>query len=128
LLMLAGGLTFTLSTRSLISAELVRAIEAPYQVIPDSDGVVRVTNHFKLDVRNQDFKASRVRIELAPESLAAGVELVTVNPEFGLSAGELKRVDVFFKFPTALLRSGSGRSWLNVGDRKVEVRLVGPFS
>jgi cytochrome c oxidase accessory protein FixG len=132
LLLLAAGLTLKLSTRSLISVELVRAIEAPYQVIgaagAGADGGMRVTNHFKLDVRNQDFEATSVRIELAPDSLAAGVELVTVSPELRLSPGELRRVDVFFQFPTSLLRSGSGRAWLNVGDRKVEVRLVGPFT
>ncbi len=125
-----GGLSWKVSTHRLISAEFVRALEAPYQVLT-ADSLV--TNHFKLDLRNQDFSPSTVSVRLAEESSRLGIELITVQPEVTLDSGEQRRLDLFFRFPKSILSKGTSQAKVEIaevsGKEKVtqEARLVGPI-
>jgi cytochrome c oxidase accessory protein FixG len=132
LLSLVGlGLAYNIAKHQTISAEFVRALEAPYQVLGSSDGSATIMNHFKLDLRNQDFSPVSVSIELAPSSVSQGVELVTVQPRLELRSGELRRIDIFFKFPKNILTNGTSRALVRVIGKEnltPEVKLVGPLN
>jgi cytochrome c oxidase accessory protein FixG len=126
----ATSLVVKIRNHKLVSADFVRATELPYQVVTNTDGSATVTNHFKLDVRNQDFDPSMIRLRLAAESQALGVELVTINPEVQLQAGELRRLDVFFRFPKSIIEKGRAEAWVEIEGKdqlRQEVRLVGPL-
>jgi cytochrome c oxidase accessory protein FixG len=126
----ATSLFIKVKNHKLVSAEFVRATELPYQVVATTDGSATVSNHFKLDVRNQDFDPSVVAIRLSEESRARGVELVTVNPAIQLQAGELRRLDVFFRFPKSIVEKGRAQAFVEVEGKDLirqEVRLVGPL-
>ncbi len=130
LALVASALVVKIRNHQLVSADFVRATEAPYQVVPNADGGATVTNHFKLDIRNQDFDPSQVRVRLAEESKARGVELVTVHPELELRAGELRRLDVFFRFPKSIVEKGRVQAFVEIAGKDLirqEVRLVGPL-
>ncbi|MFN7685582.1 MAG: cytochrome c oxidase accessory protein CcoG [Oligoflexia bacterium] len=131
-LLLAGvllALSYKLSTRKSLSVEFVRAVEAPYQVVPGpaSGTDALVVNHFKVAIRNQAFERAFVSVRMSEQSRAQGVELVAVQPEVQLDAGELRRMDVFIRFPQALLKAGVGSAWIETASITQEVRLVGPF-
>ena len=128
---ITSALSYTIAKHQKITAEFVRALETPYQVVPGPDGQATVTNHFKLDVRNQDFEPIQVKIELSDKSAKKGFELITVQPEFELAAGELKRLDVFFKFPKSALSLGTAKAKVEIeGPEEIEqeVKLVGPLN
>jgi cytochrome c oxidase accessory protein FixG len=125
-----SGLFWNVSRHKTISAEFVRALETPYQVVTAPNGKELVTNHFKLDVRNQDFSAMTIKIQLDESAKAEGFELVTVQPKVSLDSGELKRLDIFFKFPKEKLKLGTATTSVQViGKESInqEVRLVGPL-
>jgi len=129
--LVGGGLAFNVSRHKALSAEFVRALETPYQVVPGTDGTELVTNHFKLDLRNQDFSPARVELSLNENSKKEGVEMIVVQPVIELEPGENRRVDVFFKFSRSSLSGGTARARVVLGSREQieqEVKLVGPLN
>jgi len=129
--LVGGGLAFNISRHKSLSAEFVRALEIPYQIAPGADGAELVTNHFKLDLRNQDFEATRVELSLSPASKKVGFEMIAIQPVIELAAGENRRVDVFFRFPKRALSGGTARTRVVLSSREKieqEVKLVGPLN
>jgi hypothetical protein len=124
-------LAYTVSHHKKFSAEFVRALETPYQVLPGPNGQEIVTNHFKLDLRNQDFSSMMVRFRLEDEYKRKGFEMVAVQSELVLNGGESRRVDVFFKFPKSALQLGTSNAKVEldgIEKSELEVKLVGPLN
>jgi cytochrome c oxidase accessory protein FixG len=125
-----GALTWKVSQHETLSVEFVRAIETPYQILKDESKGEKILNHFKLDLRNQDFDAVTVAISIHDESRQAGFEMITIQPKVTLAPGELKRLDVFFKFPKEQLKNGTSRVRTLIHAKETlqsEVHLVGPL-
>ena len=130
LILVGGALTWNVSRHKTISVEFVRAIEIPYQVLRADNQSERVLNHFKLDLRNQDFDSVTVDIGLPDDAKLAGFEMITVEPKVTLEPGQLKRIDVFFKFPKEQLKNGTARVHALIQGKEPlqpEVHLVGPL-
>lgn len=106
LLVCLGGLFFTVSHRALIQMTLIRAVDFPYQEIPDAQGQIQILNHFKVELRNQTFEDQEIRFFLAPEFRRQGVNLVVSNHKAKLLPGEPERADLFIQFPKNLLTNG----------------------
>jgi cytochrome c oxidase accessory protein FixG len=130
------GLTLTVRDRTAITVGLIRAAEAPYQVIPGENGSQEVVNHYKLEIRNQSFDRQAVEILVPKEFQDKGVKIVVSNHAEGLEGGESERADLFIRFPKTLLNLGKGEINLEFSAKsdarlepalKKEVRLVGPF-
>jgi cytochrome c oxidase accessory protein FixG len=137
LVICASTLFLILRSRRSLEADIVRAAEAPYQslpALPASNGVPKLVNHFKFDLKNQSFDDQTLAI-VVPEALKArGVQIVVSNFNPLLAAGSSERSDVFIEFPKDLLAYGHGQVQLTVtsnrpdSDLPVEVKLVGPFN
>jgi cytochrome c oxidase accessory protein FixG len=132
ILALMAGLVATVRGRTGITADFVRAIGAPYEEATGPAGVPLVINHFKLDLRNQAFETMQPSIELPAELKERGAELVMAAQPSRLPAGETLRLDLFVRFPRALLHDGKGVIPIRVSGAEEsitqEVKLVGPLN
>jgi cytochrome c oxidase accessory protein FixG len=126
--MIALGLKVRAHTS--LSAEFIRATELPYQLVIAEDGTPSVINHFKLDLRNQDFDDFSVNVRLSSEARNRGVTLVMIQPEVHLKAGQSVRTDLFLRFPRELVKNGRASTALELFGKdalSMEVPLVGPL-
>jgi cytochrome c oxidase accessory protein FixG len=130
------GLTLTVRDRTAITVSLIRAAEAPYQVIAGENGTQEVVNHYKLEIRNQSFDRQAIEIQVPKEFQDKGVKIVISNHAYGLEGGASERADLFIRFPKSLLNLGKGEMDLDFSAKseakqepvlRKEVRLVGPF-
>lgn len=60
-LALFSTLIVLLFSREEISVKVLRAVEAPYQLVQTAEGQIQILNHFKLHITNQTKSAIRVR-------------------------------------------------------------------
>jgi cytochrome c oxidase accessory protein FixG len=133
LVAVAAGLAFQVSRREPIQASLIRAVEAPYQLLSgEGANAAQVLNHYRLDLRNQTFENQNVQLELSDELRAQGFEIVTPTPAVSLDAGQSSRTHLFFKFPKSALREGKAQAKLKLRvsselTLEREVVLVGPY-
>lgn len=138
LLACVAGLTLTVLKRVPVELTLIRAVDAPYQVVSGLNGEAEVINHFKMDLRNQTFFQQSLSFAVTSELEAKGVRLVVSNHLPSLPAGESERADLFVRFPKSLLSSGHSRIFIQIRSDPLvfpekthtlhqEVILVGPF-
>jgi polyferredoxin len=132
LVIVSAAFARALWTRQVIEASLVRAPEAPYQLLEGG----RVVNHFKVDLANQGFEDAAVRFGLEdPEA-----RLVVSNHAEGLAGGASERADLFIDLPKSRFSEGKATGALLIRSRiktaggeasehvsRREVRLVGPY-
>lgn len=130
-ILLLFGLIFSVVTRKAFSMTILRATDAPYQVLAND----RVLNHFKNHYLNQSTRTQTVEFVLSEEDLQRGVQLTQAVPTHTVAAGESVEPHLFVSFPRALLGSdGQIRFKILVRDRitgvesRVEVTGLGPYS
>ena len=129
LLIAVGGLTFALGKKDFLEAAVLRAKDAPYQVIPNEGGAM-VTNHFRLEISNQTGKSQEIRLALKDAELSAGFALIMPMNPITLPDSAAQRLDFFLRFPLGALQHGSRKIELQLhsetGAKVLEVVLVGP--
>lgn len=133
-----GALSLTLTLRSPIQVEVLRAKDAPYTAELRADGSTIVINHFKLELSNQSGASQALDFRLNENLTSQGAELVTAIRPLVLLDGNVTQVDVFIRFPKTLLKNGMARIEFTVAttgsenaaavEIKKEASLVGPFS
>ena len=141
-----GILIYSLVNRNVIHATFVRATEAPYTTIPNEPG--RVTNHFKLNIKNQSSKRQTVFVSIPteqkrePEGGQQGqgqgqereIDLIFPGNPLTLKPGETKRSHFFLKFNQNLTSSeGFFRTKIQLKDsfgdtQNYEFSILGPKS
>jgi cytochrome c oxidase accessory protein FixG len=130
-LVLILGLIWSLWSRRDFSFEVLRATDAPYQMIQDG----RILNHFRAHYMNQSTKPQEVEIVLSSEAVEAGFALVEQSGRKTVQSGGSIEPHLFVSFPKALLNSqGEAEFELLMIDSKsgretrVNVKAVGPYS
>jgi cytochrome c oxidase accessory protein FixG len=124
LTVLIGTLMFKLETRADALVTLLRAVDEPYQVLPDG----KVSNHLRLRVSNRgraDRDYTLVLIDPADGQLT-----VPISP-LKVAAGEIGTVDAFVTLPAAALHDGKRTLTFEVRDgramhERMGFQFVGP--
>jgi cytochrome c oxidase accessory protein FixG len=129
--LLLVGLIFSVATRKAYSLTILRATDAPFQVLADD----RVLNHFKNHYLNQSARTQTVEFVLSEDDLQRGMQLTQAVSTHSVAPGESAELHLFVSFPKALLGSdGQIRFKILVRDRAtgvendVEVTGLGPYS
>ena len=137
LLIPVGGLAWKLTTRTPIELAFVRAIEAPYQEVPGTDGKLLYLNHLKAELRNQSLEPIQVHFDFTPDWINKGLKLVISNHSETLAPDQLERADLFIQIPKGVVPHGGVMIPLEVTVRSSlhsepihfhrEVRVVTPL-
>lgn len=123
------------TTRGVLDAKFIRAIDAPYTENKHDDGSVEVINHYKAKIKNQSFDSQKITLAIEGTD-GEHVELVAPTYPLLLAGGETITNHIFFKFSDELTaRSGKYPIRLRVEATSVrgqattseEIVLVGPF-
>lgn len=142
-LAIAGLLTafiYVLFNRKPLDYEFLRGRGEPFTMIKE-DGQEFVLNHFQVQVSSQTREDVNIEFKVAPDLEAQGVKLTTPFRPMPVKTGEIRRTELFIRFPKAMVKNGSARLTLETdalrtdvtsgGDAAIvnqhEVRLVGPF-
>lgn len=108
------ALAWIVTHRSPIDVTFIRGHDMPYEVMKEGELAGRVLNHFKLNIKNQEFAEGHAKIELIQDS--EDVKLVLPFQTLTLQSGELQRHPVFVTFPVARTKG--------IGVSKVRVRIT----
>lgn len=135
LLIIGAGMVVSVMRHEVLDLELIRGVEAPYQEITGPKGEALVVNHFHGEVSNQDFDDIALTARVPEPWASQGVELVASNFPAQAAAGQMYRVDLFFKVPKALFQQGKSETALELVGRSSkrtvtlqrEVKLIGPY-
>ncbi len=130
----AGSLSYALSVMKPVDATVLRAKDAPYELVGDTT----VINHFKLELSNQSNEVHALTFEADRSVVEAGLQLITPHRPLVLEKGKVTRADLFVRFPKSLLKNGGLKIALAIEDSsptqkkketlKKELTLVGPFN
>lgn len=134
LTIMLSGLIYRVATQQIYQAEVLRAIDTPYQVVTEANGRSMVINHFKVNWYNLSPDDTAIEISLSEDFKAQGFELIQQANHFQVQSAKAEHHQFFLKFPLNYLNSGGARAsvrttWhLKSGDRyeNTEVSLVGP--
>jgi len=125
------GLSYTLAVRKPYSLAILRATDAPYQVLQDG----KVMNHFKAHIMNQSTEDQEFEISLAPKEIQQGVQLTQAKALHPVGAGGSAQTHFFIIFPQSRLSpKGATDIQVLVRERKktkdqiFEVKGIGPYS
>lgn len=134
IILLLGGLSHSILTRSSMDATILRGGGMPYTLTKDNSGNETVLNHFKIHIQNQSAEAAEFKI-IPPEAWTHGNIVLTVaqNP-IRLNAGEFQEWHFFIQFPKKVLpESGQLKTEFNLSNISVgaesikkEIILIGP--
>jgi cytochrome c oxidase accessory protein FixG len=130
-----GALILLLGSLKPIDVEVLRATDAPYTVQTAPDGTTIIVNHLRLQLSNQSGTVRSLKFG----TLKPAFDLITATQPYFLPKDEVRRVDIFIRFPKALLTGGQTTLKIFVRDIsnenesapiyvEKEVTLVGPFS
>jgi cytochrome c oxidase accessory protein FixG len=118
-----------------VEITVLRAKEAPYTLQESPGQETHVLNHFKIELSNQSNSLRHLSFEL--RNAAPSIELITAHRPLPVDEGQMKRADLFMRFPKSILENGQLKLQLLVrnldtrtGEESVsekEVTLVGPF-
>lgn len=126
--------------RQALDVQFIRGHNAPFTMIKE-DGDEWVMNHFQVQVSSQTREDVDVTFQVAPELEKQGVKLTTPFRPMPVKMGEIKRTELFIRFPKTLVRGGVGKLAVETFGKVTsqhegapeaisntqEVRLVGPF-
>lgn len=125
------GLAWSIISRRGYSFEVLRATDAPYQMIQDG----RILNHFRAHYMNQSMEPQEVEIVLAPEAQKDGFALVEQAGRKLVETGGSIEPHLFVSFPRSILNaSGEAdfelilRESQSRRETRVKVKAVGPYS
>jgi polyferredoxin len=128
----AGVLAALLVLRSDVDVVALRAGGAPYQEIRAEGAETLVTNHFRFDLTNRTPRDLQVRIDVAGDLKARGMEVVSGLNPVPLPGRREVRADLFVKFPKSMLDLGKApaRLTFTTGEGRaqtLDLTLVGPY-
>ena len=126
-LCLSAGARTLLARQELVLIPF-RAQDIPYQILNGANGGKIVTNHFRIEIRNQSLKKYQISIEPSSEE---GVKVITAFPETAVQPGVIQSLDVFVEFPLerassslpVLLNAAAGGK---TQSRAVTLNLISP--
>lgn len=128
LVLLAGFLSHS----QRLDVVVLRAKDTPYAV-----DKAMVHNHFKLELSNQTSSDRELDFVLPDAIASQGYEVITALRPLPMTAGTLKRADVFVRFPQTVLENGQKKISLLIRSRSTrdglvetiekELTLVGPL-
>jgi cytochrome c oxidase accessory protein FixG len=131
MLALTAGLAISLGSRKDFSFEVLRATDAPYQVLQDR----RVLNHFRAHYMNQSVEPQEIEIALSAEDVERGFSLVEAPGRNRVESGGSIERHIFVSFPSSRLNSAGEAAFelilrdLKSGQKtRVPVKAVGPYS
>ena len=127
LLVLILGLASAIMRREPVDVALVRSSGSPYEEVIRAGVGREIVNRYRLDVTNQTFE----RLTLSLEAGKAEAAFVASALPLVLEPGASRGVEVFVRFPFAVLKEGKGHTWIELrsGAQVIskEVPLVGPY-
>lgn len=125
----SGLLIYSLVNRKSYSLMVVRAIEAPFQLMPGD----LVMNHFKTHYMNQSTAVQEVEFALSPEDAARGLSLTQAVKVHRIESGASISPHIFVMIPKTLFASGPEMAFkirvidkLSGKQEEVEARAIGP--
>ncbi|PWU19535.1 MAG: cytochrome c oxidase accessory protein CcoG [Bdellovibrio sp.] len=122
-----AALVYSVGSRKDLDAQILRAKESPYVVLPTSPGEKKILNHFHLHLHNQTSAPTRVRLKIPDEFVQRGVTLGSPGTEWDLASHEFKQIHFFVLAPPPLfIGTGNVPFYFLVNDERLEVQLVGP--
>ncbi|HVK61802.1 MAG TPA: cytochrome c oxidase accessory protein CcoG [Bdellovibrionales bacterium] len=130
----AISLIVLLNRSQKLDVVVLRAKDTPYTVAGIQGQESQIHNHLKLELSNQTGADRELRFAVLPD--VAGVQLIAANPSLRIAEGELKRVDIFLRFPATVLVNGAKKIRIAVQSMasngsiesiEKEVTLVGPI-
>jgi cytochrome c oxidase accessory protein FixG len=127
-----SGLAYNLKNRDTVNISVLRAIDTPYTLTNDENGVEVVINHFRLHLTNQTGIDSKYTISLSDEAKSQGVKLVLAQNPLELLANRSGTFHLFIHVPSSKLKNENKLeikfsirgSKSNIFDR--EMILLGP--
>lgn len=128
---LSLGLALSIWSRRDYSFEVLRATDAPYQMLQDG----RILNHYRAHYMNQSMDAQDVEIVLPPEFQKVGFALVEQPGKRLVESGGSIEPHLFVSFPKSVL-SVMGEAEFELllieskskRETRVKVKAVGPYS
>lgn len=129
------GLFLYVYGRSDLDVTVLRAHERPYQVLHTSQEMTLITNHFRVNLKNQSYEELEVDLQQTEEMKASGIDIVASKFPETVQFGETIEDHIFIKFPQSVLdkkgqmtfqlhivaKSKKGRETL-----RKDIHLVGP--
>ena len=123
----ATGLAINVYNREKIAISIIRALEAPYNIVKQDEGGRTLTNHFKIGLHNLDIDKSQILVVLDSQFKGQNIELITpINP-VQLNPGETSRIHLFFKFHERFTENG-GQKKIRVFFFNLKDQLTIPYS
>ncbi|MES2856094.1 MAG: cytochrome c oxidase accessory protein CcoG [Bdellovibrionota bacterium] len=120
-----------------IDVLVLRAKEVPYTIVGNGESQM-VHNHFKLELSNQTAEDAKLDFQLSESDRVEGIQLITAIRPLPLASGEMKRADIFIRFPATVIKDGVKKVNLQVLNRvtsevevdriEKEMTLVGPLN
>lgn len=107
LVLLALIITFTvvISKRDEINVAVLRAIDTPYTEVQEGESIY-ISNHFKLNIKNQSSSPITLEVRLAPEMTNEGFQLAPQNLKLPLTPQQNLEFPIFVKKEKSLLNDG----------------------
>ena len=105
--LLALIITFVtiLSRRDEVNVAVLRAIDTPYSEVTEND-VIYISNHFKLNIKNQSSKPIFLEVSLPPTAIEKGFQIAPQNLKLPLVAQQHLEFPLFIKKEKSLLPAG----------------------
>lgn len=133
LLLMIAGLGYRISNHKIYQTELLRAIDTPYQILKSPNGDF-VINHFKVNWYNLTPENVTVEINLPPELIQEGFELIQSQNKFEVTVDKQVHHQFFVKFPTAIMKQAQREIIMEVHwvttkgsiDSLEKITIVGP--
>ncbi|MCF6150208.1 MAG: cytochrome c oxidase accessory protein CcoG [Candidatus Kuenenia sp.] len=97
------GLVSYISGRSDLDITVLRAQEIPYQIIARGQEEPLISNHYKLNLKNQSFYEIEVDITHNEENRNKGIEIIAPTYPETIPPGKSTKNHFFIKFPKTLL-------------------------
>lgn len=113
ILLATSGLTYKLSTRSSLRAEILRVVGAPYRLLEGAEKG-NVMNQFKVHLQNQSQFPISVNFELNPPN--PDIALIEQDKSIVIHPGELTNHYLFIKFNKDITKS--------LGQKEIVVTII----
>lgn len=129
-----SALSFILANREMLKINFVRPAENPYQLLLPSQEIL---NHFKVNLRNQNWNDVNLTFELSEKIKNLGISLTIPVSPLSIPAGSSVRADLFIRFPLNQLEKFPEGLPLEIHSKKSnqdnevlhrKVPLIGPLS
>ena len=113
------GLTYKITTRSPLRAEVLRVVGAPYRILDGAESGM-VMNQFKLHLQNQTSSEMTLKFNILNNDPNDPITLIEQDKQLVIKPGELANHYLFVKFNRNLTKA--------LGQKNIEVAISYQFS